>query len=265
MSISIPFGAPAWVDSMTPDLAADVAFYSGLFGWKAADGGAEWGHYTELRIGETAEDGRSIGGIVPNDSERGDAPGEWNLYFLVEDCAAKAAEAEKLGARITVAPMDIGDLIFSMVQDPNGAVFGLFQAKSDEMGFKAFAEPNAPMWFEYSYDGVPAEAMKFYADLLGWDVITPPWEDPNNPRPYAALRADGAEQEFGGCHPAEGPEKDLPPQWVTMILVEDADATCAKAAELGGKVVAEPTDVPQTRIAGVQSPTGATLGVMAPR
>jgi predicted enzyme related to lactoylglutathione lyase len=39
--------------------------------------------------------------------------------------------------------------------------------------------------------------------------------------------------------------------------VDDVDATAAKAKELGGQVVSEPTDAPWTRTAVIDDPQGA--------
>ncbi|WP_162181650.1 VOC family protein, partial [Glycomyces tenuis] len=194
MAGEIPLGAPIWVDSTTPDLAGDTAFYAGLFGWSARDYGEEFGHYTELLLGGDGDEGRSVAGIVP-----GEAPGRWHLSFHVADCEAAAARAEKLGGAVVEAPAEVGgDMKFAMLADPNGAEFGLLQPIGEGPGFKAYQEPRAASWFEYNYDGVPAEAMRFYADLLGWSVVVPPWTDPKDPRPYAALSAEGGKGEFGG-------------------------------------------------------------------
>jgi uncharacterized protein len=264
MPTDIPLGAPIWVDSNTTDYDRDVAFYSALFGWKPLDGGEEWGHYTELRLGDSAEEGRAIGGIVPNLPEDPDAQPRWTVAFHVADCAATAAEAEKHGGSIIMQPTPIGDnLVFAMAADPDGAMFGLFEPKTDDLGFKAYGEPRAACWFEYGTTGVPAETMRFYADLLGWEVSTPPWEAPDNPRPYAALSAKGAPIEFGGCHAAE--ENEPPHTWATMFLVDDTDAAAAQATELGGTVVGPPQDVPGTRIAGIAAPSGAVFGIMDDR
>ena len=41
--------------------------------------------------------------------------------------------------------------------------------------------------------------------------------------------------------------------------VDDADATAAKAAELGGKVIVAPFDAPWCRLAVLADPAGATF------
>ena len=43
------------------------------------------------------------------------------------------------------------------------------------------------------------------------------------------------------------------------FATDDADAIAAKAAELGGSVLAPPFDVPWTRLTVVRDPQGATF------
>jgi predicted enzyme related to lactoylglutathione lyase len=43
------------------------------------------------------------------------------------------------------------------------------------------------------------------------------------------------------------------------FAVDDADGTAAKAAELGGKVVSPPADVPWARMTVLADPQGATF------
>lgn len=50
-----PQGTPCWVDLGSSDLAASVAFYSGLFGWRAeASPDPQYGGYTMFHIGDDA-------------------------------------------------------------------------------------------------------------------------------------------------------------------------------------------------------------------
>ncbi|GAA1683710.1 VOC family protein [Glycomyces endophyticus] len=256
----IPLGAPIWSDSMTTELAADTAFYEGLFGWDSENAGEEFGEFTTFSLG-----GRPVMGIAPCPPGT-DPSRSWNLYFAVADAAASAALASRLGGTVVHGPEEVpGMLRFAMVNDPNGAAFGIMEAIDPANGFGVWGEPGSVSWAEYHFDGAPADAMRFYADLLGWNAVTPPWEDPANERPYAALSPGSGGAEFGGCHAAEGFEKGLPPQWSVMVAVEDADAVCARAKELSGSVAAEPMDVPGLRVAGVAAPGGTVVAVHSPR
>jgi predicted enzyme related to lactoylglutathione lyase len=263
---SIPVGAPIWADSLTADIEADTRFYEQLFGWTSLDAGEDFGHYTTFGISDGSPGlGRAVTGIMP--SPPGMPPSNyWNLQFRVEHCDTATERAVELGGAEVTAPEDVGEMLrFAMLTDPFGASFGLVEAKESDTGFGAWGEPNSVAWVEYRHDGVPAEAMQFYADLLGWNVTVPPWEDASNPKPYVALSAAGSDREFGGCHAAEGWELNLPPVWSVMLQVEDAVATCERAKELGGSVAAEPMVVPGLLIAGITAPSGTIIGIQSPR
>ncbi|MFB9662261.1 VOC family protein [Glycomyces mayteni] len=264
---SIPLGAPIWSDSLTADLAGDTAFYEGLFGWTSENAGPDFGDYTTFSLPGAAPDAppRPVMGIMP--CPPGAVPSRiWNLHYRVADCDEAVGRARSLGAAVDAGPESVGGMLrFAMLRDPNGASFGLVEPLDPSTGFGVWGETGSIAWAEYHVDGAPADAMRFYVDLLGWEAVTPPWEDPANPTPYAALSPRGGDVEFGGCHAAEGFEKSMPPQWSVMVMVADADALCAKAVELGGTVAAEPMDVPGLRVAGVATPGGTVVGVHSPR
>lgn len=61
--------------------------------------------------------------------------------------------------------------------------------------------------------------------------------------------------------PADG----VPPHWTTYIAVDDIDKVVAETVASGGKVVQPAYDVPGVgRIAMLQDPGGATVGMMTP-
>ena len=50
-------------------------------------------------------------------------------------------------------------------------------------------------------------------------------------------------------------------RWAVTFCVADADATAARTAELGGTVLAEPFDVPYSRMAVIRDPDGVTFTI----
>jgi predicted enzyme related to lactoylglutathione lyase len=114
-------GALCWADLSTADVDAAGAFYKGVFGWELTPGE---GGYLHIKNGETF-----IGGIPPAAHRNPNAPPHWLAYFMVEDCDASAAKAASGGANLYVPPMDIMKVgRMSVIADPQGAVFALFQA-----------------------------------------------------------------------------------------------------------------------------------------
>jgi uncharacterized protein len=75
----------------------------------------------------------------------------------------------------------------------------------------------------------------------------------------------GFEDVVGGIIPIADDQPDTPPHWSVTFATADADATAAKATELGGRVIVPPFDAPWStdtytiRITVVRDPQGATF------
>jgi predicted enzyme related to lactoylglutathione lyase len=53
--------------------------------------------------------------------------------------------------------------------------------------------------------------------------------------------------------------EDTPPHWGVTFAVDDADAIAARAADLGGRVIAAPFDAPWVRMTVIADPQGAAF------
>ena len=69
----------------------------------------------------------------------------------------------------------------------------------------------------------------------------------------------GFEDVVAALNPIPDDQPDVPPHWSVTFAVDDADATAAKAAELGGQVVVPPFDAPWVRMTVITDPQGATF------
>jgi uncharacterized protein len=116
--------APCWLELATRDVAAAKKFYSGVFGWSLKDPKDPKGMpYVEI---ERA--GRSLGGMYPMGPEMAQVPPNWTVYFQTQDCDAAAARAGTLSGRVIVPTKEIPTVgRFAVIQDPQGAVFSLYQ------------------------------------------------------------------------------------------------------------------------------------------
>jgi predicted enzyme related to lactoylglutathione lyase len=115
-------GTLCWADLMTPDQAAATKFYQAVFGWQAEPGKDNAG-YLHIKNGD-----KYIGGIPPAEHRNPNASPHWMPYFLVQDCEVATAVAKEAGANIYMAPMSMEAVgRWSVVADPQGAVFALFQ------------------------------------------------------------------------------------------------------------------------------------------
>lgn len=77
------------------------------------------------------------------------------------------------------------------------------------------------------------------------------------------MAAMGAPEGFAdvvaALNPIAAGDSDTPAHWSVTFAVDDADATAAKATELGGRVVSGPADAPWIRMAVIEDPQGATF------
>jgi hypothetical protein len=69
----------------------------------------------------------------------------------------------------------------------------------------------------------------------------------------------GFEDAVATINPIPDDEPDVPAHWSVTFAVDDADATAAKAAELGGTVIVPPFDAPWVRMTVITDPQGATF------
>ncbi len=60
-----------------------------------------------------------------------EAPSQWVSYVQVDDVENSTKQAEKLGGKVVVGVTEVPDMgSFSIIADPEGAVFGLWEPKS---------------------------------------------------------------------------------------------------------------------------------------
>ena len=112
------------VELITPDVDNAKSFYSAMFDWKLEDMPMWPGFtYTMVRVGE------GTGGGMMATPEPG-VPTMWVPYVHVDDVAAATAKAKSLGAKVWKEVTEVpGAGSFSVIGDPAGATFGLWQNK----------------------------------------------------------------------------------------------------------------------------------------
>jgi predicted enzyme related to lactoylglutathione lyase len=113
--------------------------------------------------------------------------------------------------------------------------------------------PGTFCWVDLATTDTEA-ATRFYGELFGWEAE----EQPGAGGVYTMLRLGG--RDVGALY--ELPEQlraaGVPPHWAGYVSVADAEASAARARELGGTVLDGPTDAEgHGRRAAVQDPTGA--------
>jgi predicted enzyme related to lactoylglutathione lyase len=116
-------GTMCWHELNTREPEASKAFYKAVFGWDTADEDMGGSPYPIWKLGDT-----NVGGMTVID-ERFPAgvPNHWLVYFAVADCDASVARLTELGGTVRLPPIDIPPGRFSVVSDPDGALFAVLQ------------------------------------------------------------------------------------------------------------------------------------------
>lgn len=112
------------VELNTTDVAKATAFYRQMFDWQLKDMPMPDGSYTLIEVGEGTG-----GGLMKHPVP--DAPSLWLPYILVDDINRATAKAAELGGRVLKGVTEVPNMgSFSIVEDPTGAAFGLWQTKT---------------------------------------------------------------------------------------------------------------------------------------
>jgi uncharacterized protein len=278
-------GVPCWVDASEPDPQAALDFYGGLFGWEFEDvmPPSSEGRYfiaqaqaTSRSLFDSSGDVRS-GDVAAVGSIPEAAPpmAMWNTYFWVDSADAAASKVRDAGGGIAMEPFDFLDASrVAVFTDPEGAAFSVWEAK-EHKGAGLVNDPGS-----LNFNGLNTRdvegAASFYGSVFGWQTLTmggglqmwtlPGYGDylegyhPELRKQMAeAGAAEGFEDVVATINPIPDEQPDTPAHWSVTFATDDADATAAKATELGGRVIVPPFDAPWVRMTVIADPQGATF------
>lgn len=118
-------GTIGWIDLSVPAAGPLRDFYSAVTGWKTSE--VDMGGYSDYCMNTPAE-GSAVAGICHARGPNEGLPSQWLIYITVADVEASAAEAQKRGGKLLRPVKDMGSHgRFCVIQDPAGAVAGLYQ------------------------------------------------------------------------------------------------------------------------------------------
>lgn len=248
-------GRFAWYDLNTTDIEAAKRFYRELVGW----GVESWGgasHDYAMWVGPRGP----FGGLMrlPEEAKRMGAPPHWTAYVTVPEVDASTNQAAKLGAKVLVPPMDIPKVgRFSVMQDPQGAVFCLFASAEDVTGHDGNAKIGEMCWHELATPD-PDAAWVFYEALFGWEKMAV--MDMGPEMKYQTWGRKGAG--LGGMFKKPAGMPGPGAFWLYYINVEDVRKTVEKAKALGATLLNGPEDIPGGgSIAQLLDPQGAAFAL----
>jgi uncharacterized protein len=284
-------GVPCWVDTSQPDPEGAVDFYAGLFGWEFEDvmpPGSRGKYFiarheaTSSSIFDTSGDTRrgdvAAVGSIP---EAVPPTAMWNTYFWVDSADEAASKVRDAGGGVVMEPFDMDACRTAVFTDPEGAVFRVWEAK-EHKGARLVNDPGSLVFNGLNTRDVEG-ARSFYGSVFGWQTgpigggaegwTLPGYGDwlegkhhPDLRKQMAAAGApEGFEDIVGAIIPIADDQPGTPPHWSVTFAADDADATAAKAAELGGRVIVPPFDAPWStptytiRVTVIGDPQGATF------
>ncbi len=246
-----------WYELMTTDMDAAQAFYSAVVGWTPRDFSQPDMRYTVMHAGD-----KGVVGVMtlPAEASAGGGRPGWVGYVGTEDVDASTANVRQAGGTVLREPEDIlGVGRFSVLADPQGAVFMLFQPLDGDNPPVPMGTPGHIGWRElYAADGV--SAFDFYAGQFGW---TKAEAMDMGPMGVYQLFAAGGDA-IGGM--MTKPEHVPAPFWLYYINVPEIDAAIARVNDNGGQILFGPQEVPGGAwIVQGMDPQGAMFALVAPR
>ena len=168
---------------------------------------------------------------------------------------ATTARVGPAGGMVIVEPFDVMDAgRMSVVGDPTGAVFAMWQAKGDAPA-RLVGEHGAISCNELT--SADADKSRAFLEAVPGATLVPAPDFGD----YSMVMVDG-DPVAGVVQRMEGvPETGSP--WLVYFAVDDCDAAYARAASTGGSVIVPPIDIPPGRFSILKDPQGVTFDVIA--
>lgn len=215
-------GRFVWHELVTSDVEAARRFYGELLGWEieAACGlDRPYNYLTRNR--------QAVGGLVLRPGPH--VPPHVLGYVSVPDFDDTLDRAREHRAAVLASPLDSPLGRTAVLQDPQGAVFGLCSPKLDNSGEAPSVGDSAFGWDQLeSSDAERAAA--FYGSVLGWQRALSPAGDPS----VTTFKCDGA----GVAGLRQAPQGTFA-RWLVHVGVDDLRSARERARELGGTILIE--------------------------
>lgn len=243
-------GEFCWVNMLTPDVPASQKFFSRLFGWSYAE---IPGMGFRMQV-----DGADVGGMfdLASPNTPPGTPPAIGVMVRIANAEESVKRVRELGGTAK-DPMEIpGSGRMVECQDPNGAMFDLWEPGGNKGATVATTSHGAASWFETMTTDVE-KVKEFYTRLFGWTVES-------NEMPGFTYTSFKKGKEFvAGCMqivPEMGP---MPPHWGVYFTVSDAAVAVKTAEDAGAEVFVPQQDIPGVgKFCGLLSPHGVRFYII---
>ena len=236
-----------WRDLFTADAAAAERFYAGLFGWQFETVAGTQDRYRLARL-----DGQPVAGIAQSPTS---TRGIWVSHLSVQDVDAAVATLTAGGGKVEFGPKDIpGRGRTAIITDARGAVVALTRsANGDPTDVEA---ASRTMFWTELWTRDPQGHAGLYRGVAGWEEESRQLGTGGGA--YTVLSAGGTPRAGLIRSPIQG----VASTWLPYVRVDDPAGTAKRAAELGGKVLVEPSEgVRGGNAALILDPTGAPFAI----
>ncbi len=240
-------GKFVWYDLYSTDMNSCENFYGNLFGWDF-----QRTNEFEPRVKTIFLNGKPIGNMIGRDAEPGDS--QWLCYISTNDVDGALAVTEANGGKIYRPAKDLPDRgRVGVGIDPQGAPFALLNSPVGDP-IDDGVKPNRWLGCELWTTDADA-AVKFYSTLAGYEVEV---IDVHDKVQYRMLKVGGKRR----AGVVSIPWKEMKPEWLPYVAVENILAVLTKVEKQGGKVLIAPNmNVKEGRMAVVADPSGAVIGL----
>ncbi|MEM1451084.1 MAG: VOC family protein [Planctomycetota bacterium] len=214
--------------------------------------------------------GMPVIGLGARTEEYADLPLQWMPHIQVADVAASAARALELGGtELMHGKDDQGNSQWAVLQDANGAAFGIIPVVPEEAlspasgdGAGDTATPTGHIsWVELTVSDAPA-TRDFYHQVVGWSATEVEVEDESERyADYSMCTEDGSTA--ARIRHARGVNRGVPPVWMIHLPVRDLAESLRRVLEEEGTIVQSVTGSDGKSVSAVvQDPVGVHLALV---
>jgi len=240
-------GKVIWVDLVTNDVSGAANFYRQVFGWDITLN-------AEGSFAEASYQGQPVAAIAAYEDDAPDDEARWLISISVPDVDAASTKVLKHGGKVLEGPVDLPDRgRYALVSDTAGAISMLLQASGGDPADEE-PTPNNWLWAELWTDD-PGSAANFYTAVVGYESKTVRDKNGNDVMMLGRqgiARASVVETQF----------KDVEPNWLAYLLVDDIDKVLKSVEKHGGSIVLYAANDPKNAdVAIVADPTGGVFAL----